>query len=136
MKTIIITLFRYLLGAIFLVFGVNGLLEFIFNAGFIKVPPMQGVAGLFFSSLMRAHILETVKIVEVVAALMLLSGVFLPLGILLLAPIIVNIFLFHLNIEHTGLPIAVILLVGELVLGWAYWENFKSLFTIHKGIKK
>ena len=45
------TIARYLAGAIFLVFGLNGFLNFI------PMPPPEGIAGQFMGALYASHYL-------------------------------------------------------------------------------
>ena len=127
---------RLLVGAIFMVFGANGISFLFFGHDFIGMPPPEegSFIAQYFGVLTGSYILKTVKIVEVVGAFMLLSGVFLPLGAVLLAPIVVNIFLFHLTLELTEMPMALLLVAGEALIAWAYWDHFKSLFHIRKGL--
>ncbi len=125
---------RISVGAIFLVFGANGIAGVYFGQPFIELPPPKegSFVAQYIFVLGGSYILKTVKIVEVLGALMLLSGFFLPLGIVILAPIIVNIFLFHMTLEPGDLGMAFFLVFGEAVMVWAYWGYFRPLFTIHK----
>lgn len=130
MKGLIGLAARIVVGAIFMVFGVNGISTLFFAYSFIEFPPPEEGSFLaqYFDVLSRSYILKTVKIIEVLGAFMLLSGIFLPLGAVLLAPIVVNIFLFHLTLEQSGMPMAVLLLLGESVIFWAYWPYFRTIF--------
>src|SRR3954469_17805805 len=74
-----------------------------------------GAAGFFFPVL---------KITETIAGFLLLTGVAVPLALVLLAPIIVQIFLFHAWLAQSGLPLAVVLVACEAFLGYAYWGYF------------
>lgn len=80
---------RILLGLIFVVFGLNGFLHFLPS----PMPP--GVAGQFFGALYVSHYLAFIFLVELLGGLLVLSGRFLPLGLAVLAPVLVNIVLFH-----------------------------------------
>ena len=80
-----------------------------------------------------SYILKTVKIVEVAGGLMLISGFFMPLGAILLAPIVLNIFLYHLYYSASGLPMALLLSIGELTIGFVYWRHFRPLFSMIRG---
>jgi uncharacterized membrane protein YphA (DoxX/SURF4 family) len=81
---------RLLLGLIYVVFGLNGLFRFI------PVPPMAPEAErLMVAFFQTGYFIEVVKLVEVLGGLMLVTGLFAPLGLVLLAPITVQIFLFH-----------------------------------------
>ncbi len=82
---------RVLLGLIFLVFGLNGFLHFI------PMPPPTGAAADFSIGLFKGqYFFPLMAFIQVVSGALLLSGTLVPLALLLLAPIVVNIFFFHL----------------------------------------
>ncbi len=114
---------RILLGLIFLVFGLNIFLHFM------PMQPLPGDAGKFAGLLFTSHYLLAVGILEVVSGLLLLIGRFVPLGLTLLGPVIVNIFLFHLLMAPSGLPLALVCVVLEALLIWAYRRAFEGLFA-------
>lgn len=97
---------RYLLGLIFLVFGLNGFLHFI-----PMPPPANPVAGQFMGALFVSHYLVPVFLLQVIPAILLLINRFVPLALTLLAPIIVNIVLFHALMAPEGLPMASVVTV-------------------------
>jgi putative oxidoreductase len=80
---------RILLGLTFLVFGLNGFLDFL------HMPMPPGPAGQYMGVLFVSHYLHAVFLVEVIGGVLLLSGQFIPLGLVLLGPVIFNILLFH-----------------------------------------
>jgi putative oxidoreductase len=96
---------RYLLGFIFLVFGLNGFLHFI------PMPPPSGTAGDFMMALYVSHYLVIVFLLQLIPAVLLLTNRFVPLALTLLAPVIVNIFCFHALMEPSGLPLAIFVTV-------------------------
>jgi hypothetical protein len=96
---------RYLLGLIFVVFGLNGFLHFIPSS-----PPL-GIAGQFFGALYLSHYLIVIFLLQLISGLLLLLNRFVPLALTLLGPIIVNIFFFHALMSPSGLPLAVIVIV-------------------------
>lgn len=113
---------RVLLGSIFVVFGLNG----FFN--FIQPPEMNDTARTFMGALAgTGYFMIVVKLVEVVSGLMILTGRFLPLGLILLAPVSVNILLFHIFLDPSTLAMAVIIVVMQLFLAWAYRDSFSSV---------
>lgn len=117
---------RYLLGLVFFVFGLNG----FFN--FIKVPPMPIEATEFLGALVKTGYLMTlVKGMEVACGILLLAGLAVPLALVALAPIIVNIVLFHLYLTppQEAVP-PFVFLVLHLFLVWRYRAYYKSLFTL------
>ena len=96
---------RYLAGAIFLVFGLNGFLHFI------PLPPPEGIAGQFMGALFASHYLMVIFAVQVIAAVLLLVNRYVPLALAALAPVIVNILCFHALMAPSGLPLALFVTV-------------------------
>jgi uncharacterized membrane protein YphA (DoxX/SURF4 family) len=114
------TVLRVLVGLIFVVFGAN------FFLNFIPMPPMDGPAGMFMGALVAGKVLLVAKIVEVVSGLMLLAGRFVPLALTLLAPIIVNIVMFHTVLAPMN-PMAIFLLAAGAYLAWCYRDSFAPM---------
>jgi uncharacterized membrane protein YphA (DoxX/SURF4 family) len=113
---------RVLLGVIFVVFGLNGFFKFI------PVPEMTEAAGSLMGALLATgYFMMVVKAVEVVAGLMILTGRFLPLGLILLAPVSVHILLLHTFLDTAGLPMALFIIAAQLFLAWAYRESFSGV---------
>lgn len=113
---------RVLLGLAFLVFGLNGFF------GFLPMPPMEGDAGAFMTLLYTSGWLKVVKSLEVVGGTLVLFNVFPAIGLTLLGPVIVNIVIFHLLLEPSGLPVGLVLLALEVFLIWANRERFAAIF--------
>src|SRR5437763_17199889 len=93
------TIARYLAGLIFLVFGLNGFLNFI------PLPPPGGIAGQFMGALYASHYLWVIFAFQVIAAVLLLANRYVPLAAAVLAPVIVNLLFFHALIAPCGLPL-------------------------------
>ena len=96
---------RFLLGLIFLVFGLNGFFRFL------SMPAPTGVAGQFMGALFVSHFLNVIFVIQLVGAILLLVNRYVPLALTLLAPMIVNILLFHLLMAPSGIPLAIIVTV-------------------------
>src|SRR6202050_5644554 len=96
---------RYLAGVIFLVFGLNGFLNFI------PLPPPGGVAGQFIGALYASHYLVVIFALQIIAAVPLLVNRYVPLAVAVLAPVIVNILFFHALMAPSGLPLALFVAV-------------------------
>lgn len=123
MKYVII-LARVLLGLLFLVFGLNGFFHFMG-----PMPEMQGQAGAFITALASSGYIYVIAFLQVVGGLCLLLGArFVPLGLTLLGPVIVNIVLFHLFLEPSGLPMAIGISAFALFLLWIYRFKFPAIF--------
>ena len=119
----ITTATRLLLGTLFLLSGLNGLL------GIVPLPlPAEGPAGVFMQTLAAAgYFCPLLRAVELTGAVLLLSGTLVPLGLVLLAPLVVNIFAFHVALAPQGLPVAVVLLAAEGFLVWRHRGHFRSM---------
>lgn len=123
MKYVII-IARVLLGLVFVVFGANGFLHFLG-----PMPEMQGQAGAFITALASSGYIYVIAFLQVVGGLCLLLGArFVPLGLTLLGPVIVNIVLFHVFLEPAGLPMAIGLSALALFLLWIYRFKFPAIF--------
>lgn len=112
---------RVLLGIVFLVFGSNLFLHFL------KMPPPQGQAGAFFGALFSSGYIYAIAALQVVGGLLLLIGRFVPLGLTLLGPVIVNILLFHVCLAPEGLPLAAVVALLTLVVLAHYRQSFTPL---------
>jgi uncharacterized membrane protein YphA (DoxX/SURF4 family) len=118
---IITILARFVLGLVFVVFGSNTFFHFI------HMPPMQGLAGDFTNALMTSGYMNVVAVCQVGGGLLLLIGRFVPLGLTLLGPVIVNILCFHIFLNSQGLPMALGVAVIALFLLYRYRFNFTGL---------
>ena len=116
------TISRVLLGLIFVTFGLNVFLNFI-----PMPPPPEGPAREFMTALFTSHYVYVVGALQVVGGLILLSGRWMPLGLALLGPVIVNIVCFHVLMAPAGLPMALVVSVLALFLLWRYREYFAGL---------
>src|SRR5436309_15172651 len=119
---IVIIIARTLLGFWFVLFGLNGFFQFIPMG-----PPPQGLAGDFVKSLFMSHYFYVVAVLQIAGGALLLTGRFTPLGLTLLGPVIVNILLFHLFLERSGLPLALVVSALALFLLWANRPAFSGL---------
>ena len=121
MKTIS-AIARYLMGVIFLVFGLNGFLHFI------PLPPPSGVAGQFMGALFVSHYLTLIFGLQVIAAVLLLANRYVPLALAVLAPVIVNILCFHALMAPSGLPLALVVAVLWVLTFVSVRPAFAGLF--------
>jgi hypothetical protein len=86
----------------FLIFGLNGFLNFI------PAPPLTGVAGQFIGAMFVSHYLAAVFALEIVAGVLLLANRFVLAALTILGPLLVNIVLFHAFMAPAGYAPAVI----------------------------
>jgi len=115
---------RILLGLIFFIFGLNGFFHFI------PVPPMPEAAGAFMGALANSgYMIPLIKIVEIIGGALLLSGWYLPLALLILAPGLYNILLFHIFLAPGGLPLAIVMVLLHSFLVYMNWPTFCGLLV-------
>lgn len=113
---------RVLLGAMMLFASIS----YFFNLGEQPVPTGD-MATLMGGLAASKFMFPLVKAIELVAGLMLVSGKFVKLGTVILMPISVNIFLIHLIVSKSDVPISAAILVANVFLIYAYWNDFKSI---------
>src|SRR6266853_1614103 len=121
MKTTTIVV-RSLLGLIFTVFGANMFLHFI-----QMPPPPAGPARDFMTALFVSHFLYVVGALQVVGGLLLFTGRWVPLGLALVGPVIVNIVCFHALMAPAGLTMAITVSALAVFLLWRHRGNFAGL---------
>lgn len=112
---------RLFLGVIFLVAGVNGYFVIFGLEPFIATSP-EAMALFEFN-----YLLIAVKSVEIICGVLLLTNQFIPLAIALLSPLIANIFLLHLFLDHSLLLLAILLVLALGYLLFVYRENFMGI---------
>ena len=118
---IVSTIARVILGLIFVVFGLNGFLQFI------PMPAPTGIAGQFAGALFLSHYLVVIMFIQVLAGILLLANRFVPLGLTLLGPVIANIFFFHAFMDPSGLPMAAVVTLLWLLVAYSVRSAFAGL---------
>jgi putative oxidoreductase len=115
---------RLLLGLIFLVFGLNGFLHFI------PMPPPKGLAAQQFGgAIFASHYWVVIFGIQVIGGLLLLVNRFVPLALVLLGPVIVNIFFFHMLMAPEGIPLAIVVVVLWVILAVRYKQYLTGIFV-------
>ena len=114
---------RILLGLAFLVFGLNNLHPFMP----MQMPP--GDAGALSTIMFMHHWITFHGVLYVIAGILLVVGRYVPVGLVILGPILVNILLFHLTLLPAGIGPGLVCAVLEIFLIWAYWPAFQGIFT-------
>ena len=119
---LIATIARILLGCVFVLFGLNIFLRFL------HMPPApDGPAGDFAKALFISHYIYVVGALQVIGGVFCVIGRFVPLGLTLLGPVIVNILLFHILLSPAGLPMAIAVSVLALIVLWHHRTAFAGL---------
>jgi putative oxidoreductase len=117
---------RILLGLLFVVFGLNGFLHFI-----PQPPSPPSDLTTLFTVMIRSHYMVPIFALQVIGGALLLIGRFVPLGLALLAPVLVNILIIHILLNPSGIAPGALAAILWLVLFFAYREYFASIFTVN-----
>ncbi|WNS75032.1 hypothetical protein RRV45_19460 [Bacillus sp. DTU_2020_1000418_1_SI_GHA_SEK_038] len=121
MNKILMQVSRYFLGVVFLGAGLNG---YVVIFGFDPFVPTSPEAMALFEF---KYLLIVEKTLEIICGILLLINQFIPLAIAILSPIVVNIFLLHLFIDHSLLLLAVVLIITYSYLLICYRKNFMRI---------
>jgi len=117
---------RCALGFVFFASGLAGLLNLLPPP---STPMPEGAMALGAALMKTGYMFPLIKATETVAGALLLANCFVPLALVLLAPVLVNIVAFHtfLTPGEVGFPVA--LLCIELFLAWSYRAAYRPLLT-------
>jgi uncharacterized membrane protein YphA (DoxX/SURF4 family) len=112
---------RLFVGVVFLVAGINGYFVIFGLEPFIATSP-EAMALFEFK-----YLLIVEKSLEVICGILLLTNRFIPMAIAILAPIVFNILLLHLFLDHSLLLLAVLLIIALSYLLFSYRKNFLGI---------
>jgi len=110
MKTKVEMITRILLGLLMVVFGLNKFLHFL------PMPPMPEKAGAFMGALMATgYFFPFLAITEITIGLLFIINKAKLLAIVMLAPITINILLFHINLDIAGITAGAVVAILHIV---------------------
>ena len=113
---------RILLGLLVLIFGLNKFLQFM------PMPPLPEAAGEFMGALTKSgYLIQAVAIVEIITGIMLLINRFQALALVILFPVLLNAFWFHLFLDPAGIAGAFIAMAMNHFLFFANKEAYKPM---------
>ena len=115
---------RYLLGIMFSVFGLNGFLNFIHQP-----PPPNPLASQFFIAISASHFSVFFFAVQLIAGLLLLSGYFVPLALVLLAAEIFNILAFHFTMAPATIGPGILAAVLWILVFLQHRPSFDGILS-------
>lgn len=123
MKNVVLTA-RIIYGFLWVVFGLNFFFHYLPNP-----PPPPELAMKFASGLMaNPYFFPILKVTEVTVGALLLLNIAVPLALVVIAPISLNILLFHAVLAPEGLGVAILMVSLNVFLGLAYFDRYKPLF--------
>ncbi len=115
---------RMLIGLLF----IFGSVAFFFSL--ITPPPMEGAIKSFNEGLAASgYFFTLLKATELICGILLVSGRFVPLALVILAPIIINILMVHTFLDRAGLPVAIFLVLGAIFLAYYHRSAYAPLLT-------
>ena len=115
---------RTLLGLLFLFASVTYFLNLI------SPPEMTGNNKLFNEGLAASgYFFTLLKLTELVCAILLLTGRFVPLALVVLSPIVINILMVHIFLVPEALVLAIFVVLAMIFLAYCYRDAFKPLLT-------
>lgn len=117
---------RYLLGLPLLVFGANAFLNFIPPP---PTPLPEGAMAFAGALAQSGYMMPLIGITHLLVGGLLVMNRFVPLALVLFAPFILNAVLFHVFLEHSGLPMSGVFLALHLFLAWKYRAAYRPLLT-------
>lgn len=118
--------------AVIIVRTLMGLL-FIFGAVVVlfKLMPQPEPTGnvkLFMDGVnATGYFMTLLKVTELICGICFVTGFYVPLASVVIAPIIINIFCFHAFVEPSGLVVAVLLVFANAFVAYSNWEKYKPL---------
>lgn len=114
---------RIIFGLLWVIFGLN----FFFQ--FLPAPPPPELGMKFLGGLMtNPYFFPLMKTIEIASGILLLTNIAVPLALILVAPITVNIMLYHGVLAPEGAGLAILMIVLNVFLGIAYFNSYKPLF--------
>jgi len=114
---------RILLAIILIVFGVNKFGQFF------PMPPMEGDAATFMGALgISGYMFPLLGILEIGIGILLILKKAVPFALILLAPLAVNMVLFHAFMAPEGIVAAAIVFVFNIALMYNSKDAYNTLF--------
>ena len=115
---------RIVLGLLFFVFGLNGFLNFL------PMPNTMPEAAMAFAGALAntGYMFPLIKGTEILAGALLLTGVAVPFALLILAPIVVNIVLFHVILAPGSYGMLALILALFFYLTYTHRALYMPLF--------
>lgn len=115
---------RILLGIMFTVFGLNGFLHFLPNQ------PMSGLPLQYFTVLVQSQMVGAIFAIQLITGLLFLSGLFVPLALVINGAVIANILLFHIYLAPAGIGPGLLAFVLWLITFWSVRSHFAGIFVM------
>jgi hypothetical protein len=115
---------RTILGLFIIFSGVGGLMM-LASGDMSSVPPHMVAIN---DALIQSGIFQYVKVTEIIAGLLLVTGFLPALGALALVPVMGGVIIINALLTPEFLIFGIIVSLFVAYLGYAYWDKYKALF--------
>ena len=118
---------RILMGLLFSLTGLNGFLHFLPEPDPSTFP--AGVSAFMGGLASSGYMLELISGTQLLVGILLVINLFVPLALVLIAPVVVNIIAFHLFLMPAGTGLALVVVAMEVYLVWAYRHTYRPMLA-------
>ena len=112
---------RFFLGIVFLVAGING---YVYLFG---LEPFMATSPEAMQLFQFDYLLVVEKSLEIICGILLLANRYVSLALAILAPLIANIFLLHVFVDHSLLALAIVMVIAYGYLLYHYRMKFRRI---------
>lgn len=123
---ILSTIARLLLGLSLVVFGLNLFFNFIPQPEVVMPEKAMNFVGALVGS---GYMMPLIGITQLFVGVCLLANRFVPLALVVFFPFMVNSVAFHVFLERSELPMAMVFLAFNLYLAWVHRAAYRPLLT-------
>ncbi len=115
---------RLFFGIFLLFFGLNRFFLFL------PIPPLsEAAADLMRAFVASGYIMSSVAIIQIICGLFLILNKYTALALLLVFPVLVNAFLFHLFLDISGITGAAVAITMNSTLFFLYRDKYQSILS-------
>ena len=75
------------------------------------------------------YFVKVLKITELLCGIAFVAGRYVPLATVVIAPVIINIFLYHAFVDTSGLPVAIFLVAANIFVAYYYRKSYAGLLA-------
>ncbi len=115
---------RILLGLLLIVVGLNKFLQFM------PMPPLPEEAGAFMGALMKTgYMMPFIAVIEIISGVLLLLNKYQALALVLVFPVLLNAFLFHIFLAPSGIAMAIMAIAMNIFLFYTNKDSYAALLN-------
>lgn len=123
MNTKLTLILKIILGLLLVVFGSNKFIGFLPDFEFTNPQ-----AGILMGAFATSYVLKVVGLIEIMAGILLGINKYVPFALIVLAPISVNIILFHATLDPMNIGPGAFVFLANAYLIYKNWNSYRPLF--------